>query len=256
MKYTTFVILAHIMRVWITDSNPVRRLCSNYNPFCRCPQYNNGCYECPASCSFGSIGTSTSTGTGFTTGSSETTSSYGSGDHNRPYNNMNGCPPLTVSPTLKTECHIDRFGCFVCDASVVTTTPTTNPVHTTTDITTTTATLTQTAISITSISTSPTTANKTTTHTTTLTTTVPTTATAPTVASSTACPPFPSDCPDIRGCIDVDANLCSVCLCAGGNMTTLSPGCRPLECLLDCGNPLTYKKDETGCDVCQCDISS
>ena len=32
----------------------------------------------------------------------------------------------------------------------------------------------------------------------------------------------------------------------GDNMTTLFPGCRPLECLLDCGGSPTYMKDETG----------
>ncbi|XP_052243056.1 uncharacterized protein LOC127852980 [Dreissena polymorpha] len=175
---------------------------------------------------------------------------------------MNGCPPLTIAPTLKTECHIDRSGCFLCDASVVTTktTLTTTPVPTTTDITTTTTILTQTAINITLTTSSPTTSKETTTPTTSLTTTptttTPTTATTTTVATGTVCPPFPSNCPDTRSCIDVDANLCSVCLCEGVNMTTVFPGCRPLECLLDCGDPPTYKKDDTGCDVCQCDFSS
>ncbi|XP_052240865.1 putative protein TPRXL [Dreissena polymorpha] len=31
-------------------ARPARRSCANFNPFCRCPQYENGCYTCPTTC--------------------------------------------------------------------------------------------------------------------------------------------------------------------------------------------------------------
>lgn len=72
-----------------------------------------------------------------------------------------------------------------------------------------------------------------------------------TTTKSAGCPVYPNNCP--ISCSTYDNNFCQICdynMCKG--FTPDTSACRKIFCVLNCGNPPVYKKDNNGCDICAC----